>query len=145
MFRKLLKQYNGWYKLANVLLICLTLLYFPLSNYLMTGCQDVSCLYNQIIGFHQPLQSALQYFIYLPLAFLLLPTIYFRRWLWYVATWGIPVIFLIVSSTSVYDSSLMGGREFEAVLLTILFMVLSGLVTIGFVIYDGWQWYRDKN
>lgn len=142
MFRKLLEQYKGWYKVINLLLIFSIFLYFPIGDYFIDKCQDVSCLYNQIIGLHQPLQSSLQYFIYLPLVFLFLPTTYFRRWLLYVASWGVPVIVLLVSSTSVYSGAMMGDRDFNAVLLTVLFMLLSGVVTVGFIVYDVWRWYR---
>lgn len=139
---KFLQFYGGWYKFVNFLVVLTTFGLLALSNYLMGTCKDVSCLYNRAIGIYEPLSASLQYFIYLPLAYLVLPTIYFRRWLWYVASWGIPLIILLVSSTSVYHSGILGGREFDAIMFTVVFMLFSGITTFSVMLYDAWRWYR---
>ena len=146
MFRKLLEQYKGWYKVVNAVLIVFAavyVLYFPIFMQ-SGGCLASWCTYEVRVGILNPLYEALQYFIYLLLVFLFLPTTYFRRWLLYVASWGVPVIVLLVSSTSVYSGAMLGDRDFNAVLLTVLFMLLSGVVTVGFMVYDVWRWYRSK-
>jgi hypothetical protein len=50
----------------------------------------------------------------------------------------------LVSSTSVYSGAMMGDRDFNAVFLTVLLLLLSGVVTICFILYDAWRWYRTQ-
>jgi hypothetical protein len=146
MFFKLLQLYKGWYKAINLVLVVLAavyIFYFPIFMQ-SGGCLASWCTYEARVGILNPLYEAQQYFIYLPLAFLFLPTIYFRRWLWYVASWSIPLMIALVSSTSVYSGAMMGDRDFNAFFLTILLLLLSGVVTIGFILYDVWRWYRTR-
>ena len=144
----LIKFYNRYfdvYKGLNVLLILLTLAMLTWGRYQISICDDVDCLYDTVRAIYQPLIASLQYFIYLPLVLLFLPSRYFRRWIWYVASWGIPVSVLLVSTTSVHSSGIVGGRTTDAILTTVGFMIFSGMVVLLFIAYDLWRWYAARS
>jgi lysylphosphatidylglycerol synthetase-like protein (DUF2156 family) len=65
---------------------------------------------------------------------LFLPGNYFRRWLWYVASWAIPVSLIIVLNESEYAMGLMSGRTFLAkALMDILFAITVAFIVGTFI------------
>ena len=142
---------NSWpksifdtHKLINLLIffiVILYVLYYPV--FIEAGrCTDY-CPADLKQAVLDPLYLSLQYLVYLLATLLVLPPRYFHRWLLYVASWGLPLLFILVGSSSPYSSGIMTGRAFDAQLGTILFVGFSAVATVGFIIYDFWQWYRS--
>ena len=148
MDKNTIKGLWSWYKAGNLALLiflALFILYIPIFME-QEGCAEASwCTFEIRSGTIEPLHASLQYFIYLPLVLLFLPSRYFRRWLWYVASWGIPLSVLLVSTTSVHSSGIVGGRTTDAILTTVGFMILSAVVVLLFVAYDLWCWYSARS
>ncbi len=144
MDRNFLRFRWNSYKLFNLLLLVIIggfLWFFP-AFMRSGGCVADWCTYEVRSGILEPLYTSLQYFIFVPLVLLILPPRYFRRWLWYVASWAIPLSVLLVSTTSVYSSGILGGRSTDAILTTVALIILSVIAVIFFIMYDIWHWYR---
>jgi lysylphosphatidylglycerol synthetase-like protein (DUF2156 family) len=67
---------------------------------------------------------------------LFLPGNYFRRWLWYIASWAIPVSFIIVLNESEYAMGLMSGRTFLAKALMDILFAISVAFVVGTFIFN---------
>jgi lysylphosphatidylglycerol synthetase-like protein (DUF2156 family) len=67
---------------------------------------------------------------------LFLPGNYFRRWLWYLASWAIPVSFIIVLNESEYAMGLMSGRTFLAKALMDILFAISVAFVVGTFIFN---------
>jgi uncharacterized membrane protein len=87
-------------------------------------------------GFIDPLNAAGKSLLLTLTLFLFLPSHYFRRWLWYIASWSIPASIIVVLNESVYAMNIMSGRTFLAkASMDILFAVSVVFVVATFIYY----------
>lgn len=127
-------------------LIILSSLVIVYSRHQISICDDVTCLYESVRAIYQPLLIFLEYFIYLLLAFLVMPSRYFQRWLLYVASWGLPILFLVIANLAspAYSSGFMTDRATDVLVGTLIFIAFSVVAVAAFFLYDIWQWYKTK-
>ena len=88
-----LKIYKGL-NLALLAIVVAIVLY--IQYYYDSGLCLERCTYEFMAGFLDPLNVASQSLLMTLALLLFLPGNYFRRWLWYVASWAIPVSLIIV-------------------------------------------------
>jgi hypothetical protein len=126
-----LKIYKGL-NLALLAIVVAIVLY--IQYYYDSGLCLERCTYEFMAGFLDPLNVASQSLLMTLALLLFLPGNYFRRWLWYVASWAIPVSLIIVLNESEYAMGLMSGRTFLAkALMDILFAVSIAFVVGTFI------------
>jgi hypothetical protein len=126
-----LKIYKGL-NLALLAIVVAIVLY--IQYYYDSGLCLERCTYEFMAGFLDPLNVASQSLLMTLTLLLFLPGNYFRRWLWYVASWAIPVSLIIVLNESEYAMGLMSGRTFLAkALMDILFAVSIAFVVGTFI------------
>jgi len=87
-------------------------------------------------GFLDPLNVASQSLLMTLALLLFLPGNYFRRWLWYVASWAIPVSLIIVLNESEYAMGLMSGRTFLAKALMDILFAASVVFVVGTFVFN---------
>ena len=123
------------YKALNlVLLATVVAIVLYIQYYYDSGLCLERCTYEFMAGFLDPLNVASQSLLMTLALLLFLPGNYFRRWLWYVASWAIPVSLIIVLNESEYAMGLMSGRTFLAkALMDILFAVSIAFVVGTFI------------
>ena len=126
-----LKIYKG---LNLALLATVVAIVLYIQYYYDSGLCLERCSYEFMAGFLDPLNVASQSLLMTLALLLFLPGNYFRRWLWYVASWAIPVSLIIVLNESEYAMGLMSGRTFLAkALMDILFAVSIAFVVGTFI------------
>ena len=139
----LLKEALDKYKIVNFVIVMVAVIYlwgYPV--FIESGGCVEFCAGDLKQGVLDPLYLFLQYFIYLLVVFLVLPARYFRRWLLYIASWGLPVLFILAATSSVRSSGIMTGRAVDVQIATIIFIFFSAGTVLTFALYDLWQWYR---
>lgn len=112
--------------IASALLISLGILFYVGSGRCVEGCS-----YEFKTGLLDPLYIISNIFFYVLFVFLFLPSHYFRRWLWYVASWALPLLFYFVMSESVYNSGLFSGRDFTAKIGMYILAAISMAFVVG--------------
>lgn len=125
-----LKQIR-FYKVTNLVLLLITIFIFFRFKYEKVQCDGVDCLYNMVYGVYNPVIVSIPIFIVIITLFLFLPSHYFRRWLWYVASWALPLLFYFVMSESVYNSGLFSGRDFTAKIGMYILAAISMAFVVG--------------
>jgi len=123
------------YKALNLVLLAIVVaIVLYIQYYYDSGLCLERCTYEFMAGFLDPLNVASQSLLMTLALLLFLPGNYFRRWLWYVASWAIPVSLIIVLNESEYAMGLMSGRTFLAkALMDILFAVSIAFVVGTFI------------
>ena len=104
------------YKIINIiLLVVVTLVWFSITYYYSSGlCLSQNCTFEFRNGFLNPTQTAAFYLLPTLAVFLILPSHYFRRWLWYIASWALPLAVYLTAGQSVYTTALFSSRTFFA-------------------------------
>ncbi len=134
------------YKLINIIIffsilsIVLGLNYFFSKGY----CLDY-CSYEFLVGWVSPFSEAKQLLLVIFGVFLILPSHYFRRWLWYIASWAFPVLLYFISAESVYTSSIQSGPDFMAGIGMIFITAITVVYVAGVFIFTQFKKYWKKS
>lgn len=120
------------YKLINLFIILFLLsLILGINYYFSKGYCIESCSYEFKVGFIDPFFEAKNLLLTIFGFFLILPSHYFRRWIWYIASWAFPVLLYFISAESVYTSSIQSGPDFIAGIGMVILTAISALFVVG--------------
>lgn len=136
------KIYKG---LNAALMVVVLSIVLYIGYYYESGLCLERCTYEFRNGLLNPLDIASKSLLMTLTLFLLLPAHYFRRWLWYIASWAIPVSLFIVSVASVPPADIFSGRTFLANITMDALFVLSIVFVFGVFMYNHIQSTKKKN
>lgn len=135
----------SFYKILNIVIFFGVLILYFFINIKIKSCTSVDCLFGVKLSFYDPFSIALPFLLTVLGVFLVIPSHYFRRWLWYVASWAFPVLLYIIASESVYTSNIQSGPDFIAQMGMIILTGITGLFILGVFGYSLFKKYFQKN
>lgn len=134
----------SFYKILNSSLILSVLTLYFFLDFKIKSCTSADCLFRVKPGFYDPFFITFPFFSAILLIFFVLPSHYFRRWLWYIASWAFPVLLYFIASESVYTSSIQSGPDFITHMGMIILTVITGLFIFGVFGYGLLRKYWEK-
>lgn len=138
-----MKTFLDQYKIINLAFFAIVgCIWLYTVYYYRSGLCAENCTFEFMVGILDPIKAGSLYLLPTLALFLALPSHYFRRWLWYIASWALPLSVYLVLSESVYTTALFSGRTFFAeTTMRILFML--SLVFVAGVF--AWGWYQRRS
>ncbi len=132
------------YKLINICIIFSTLAVNYFIGIKLNSCTNTDCLFRVKPGIYDPFITATPLLLVILGIFIFLPSHYFRRWLWYIASWAFPVLLYFISAESVYTSNIQSGPDFMAGIGMVFISTISAVFVIC-VFVIGWFKRYSKN
>jgi hypothetical protein len=131
---------NSW-RITNYALLAVAMaLYIGVSLYWTNICAVQGCDNDFRRGYLAPLKELGLYLIPLSIAFLLLPSNYFKAWLIRVASWVFPGGFFLVASINPRSGGWLPSPSRAEVVELLAWLV--GIITLLFLLY--WR-YRNQS
>lgn len=129
------------YKTINLVMVLLVALIWLYTIYYYSSglCLQQECSFEFRNGLLNPVQKASFYLLPTLGLFIPLPSHYFRRWLWYIASWALPLSVYLVLSESVYTTALFSGRTFFAETTMKIFFIISVVFIVCAFAYTQYQ------
>ena len=122
-------------KLPIFILLVSSIFTVSIAKYLAVQCTDINCVYLFSNGIYQPIVNFVTPLVLIFTSFIFLPTHYFKKWLIWIASWALPISFLLIAQESPYSTGgflQMAGRPFIAEMTG---YIVFGLSVLFIVIY----------
>ncbi len=133
--RKHLKENS--FKFYNAILILLGFVtYWGVNLYWEYVCKTGQCTVMQMDGFLSPLEEAGLWIGLFAVFLILLPQIYFKRWLQWFLWWALPVSVWLNLEIDPRSSSILSISREEGVQLLAVAWVVGTLVVIALTYYN---------
>jgi len=128
------------YKFINLTLVVLVgMVWLYTVYYYRSGLCAENCSFEFMAGVLDPIKVASLYLLPTLGLFIPLPSHYFRQWLWYIASWALPLSVYLVLSESVYTTALFSGRTFFAETTMKIFLIISVVFIVCVFAYTQYQ------